>query len=252
MTNLHLKYKFNSWILVTVDWEIFKKFDLQDRKISLQYLSDISEKIFIWINWRAHSINIEVFDAKNKNTSIVLQEWTDWVILNNIKESNKYFSIALFIADCAAVSFSNKKWDIIWVVHSGWKWTSSWILWKLITSLQEIDDIQNFDFYILPMAWSNFEFSKKDYYHYFDDLSKKYNFDLERYFMEITDEKWYLDLRWIMQEVFSKHWLSKEKIHFSEIETNSESNNWPSYRLFTISKNILYKKDYRIVFSIEN
>lgn len=243
---LDFDYKFSSWINVWVNWNIFEQ-SFWNREetldiLDLVHIANYKLRKVIWINWTAHSSDVKIINLLNhKNEVTLLDKWIDSVILTNVYDCKYKISLILWVADCAPISFSNKFWTTIWLAHAWYKWTSLDIIWNTIKELKKLwENISELEFFIWPMAWENFEFDREFYIKLFIDLSEKYEFNLDDYFYNIDfwNNKWYLDLRWIIKYVLLKNWLKNENIIFSDIETNNPNNHWPSYRLYTILNSI--------------
>ena len=240
MIKLELTHEYNSWVKVLVDWYMFDESFWNKAKIDdilkLIDFSDEKNRKTIWINAKGHSNVVEIINAKNINTRVkMLNKWIDWVVIKNLDRYKDKISVILPVADCAAITFSNQKWYNIWIIHAWWEWISKDIIWNLINKLKIVNTewLDELQFYIWPMAWKWFEFWKKDYFKSFYNLFDKWNsywLSPHNYFEEISTDKWYLNLRKMILDIFILNWIKKDQIIFSDIETNSPNNNWPSYR----------------------
>lgn len=244
MKNLDYTHNFKSWISVWINWDIFEQsFWNREKTEDMLDLIDIANnkvRKVIWINWTDHSNKIRIIDwNKILEEALLLEKWIDWVIITNLNEIKDKISLILWVADCASIAISNKKGDTIWLVHAWWQWTSKDIIWNLIDSLEKIDELSNYEFYIWPMIGHNYEFSENDYFNNFQELCDKYFIHSWKYFIPTTNKNWYLDLKDLIFDLLISREISSSNITFSWIETNSPDNLWPSYRLHTKYKNIV-------------
>ena len=240
MTKLNFSHKFNSGVSVSVNWDTFKqsfwKRTKTDDIIDLINISEERNKKVIWINATWHSNNIKTINSKKINLKVnILEKNIDWVIITNLDKYKDKISIVLWVADCAPIAFSDWIGNTIWLLHAGWEWISNDIIWNLINNLKTInsENINEYNFYIWPMAWEKFEFWKKEYFKNFMSFFDKWNsywLAPDDYFEEISEEKWYINLKSMILDIFLKNWINQKQIIFSDIETNSPNNNWPSYR----------------------
>ena len=196
MSKLEFSHKFDSWILIWINWNTFEQSFWNRTKtddiLDIIDISDLRNKKVIWINATWHSNNIKTINSKKINLRVnLLEKNTDWVIITNLDKYKDKISVVLWVADCAPITFSDKEWDTIWILHAWWEGISNDIIWNLINNLKNInkENINEYSFYIWPMAWKNFEFWKKDYFknfvHFFDKW-KSYWLEPSNYFEEIS------------------------------------------------------------------
>lgn len=249
MGKLIINHDFWNWIITKVNWNFFEysfwnKEETLDKLELIQLAKEKAAKV-IWINATAHSNKIITVNAQNiKNKTRLLKAWIDWVILTNLDQINDKVALILWVADCWAISIVSEKWDIAWLIHAGHKWTANDIIWNLINQLEKINwSIETFKVYIAPMAWKNFEFEEDLYFKNFQKICDKYWLDSWKYFQPTTKWKWNLDLKNMIFDILNSK-IPHENIIFSEIETNSPNNSWPSYRQ--------NKTNRRILVSLEN
>lgn len=244
--SLKLEYNFQNWINTKVDWNFFEysfwnKEETLD-KLELLQLSEKNKSKVIWINATKHSNKVITVDAKNiKNKTRLLKEWIDWVIVTNIEETKDKISLILWVADCAAISIVSQSWNTMWLIHAWHKWTSNDIIWNLINQIGNIEDwkLEEYEIYIAPMAWDNFEFDENLYFQNFQTLCDNYKLHSWKYFIPTSNWKWNLDLKSLINDLLIKNWISSKNIYFEPIDTNSTDNNWPSYRQTWTTKRIL-------------
>lgn len=247
MSNLDYTYKLNKDISVWIYGDIFEySFKNKTKTLDMLDLVDLAlQKIhkIIWINWSEWSSKIKTINSKDISEQAKLLEWwIDWLIIRDLNKFNKKISIVLWVADCWAISFTNEKWDIIWLIHAWYNWAAWDIIWNIFKELTDIKDFSKYKFYIWPMMWENFELDEKFYKQLFKDLFCKYNFNYNNYiykkYIKDWENKIHLNLRKIILDVFIKNWIYKNQIEFSEIVTNSKENKWPSFRENRTNKRI--------------
>jgi copper oxidase (laccase) domain-containing protein len=88
------------------------------------------------------------------------------------------------------------------------------------------------------MAWDNFEYEEELYFKNFQKLCDTYWLNSWKFFKPTTKWKWYLDLKNLIYNILTTK-IPAGNIVFSEIDTNSPDNSWPSYRLDKTTKRIL-------------
>jgi copper oxidase (laccase) domain-containing protein len=236
MSELEEKHLFKSWVLVSVDWNRFEQSFWNEAKTKyvldlIDILNNKTRKI-IWINGTEHSNKIVSVNAKNiNNKTRLLKKLIDWVIITNLNQYKDKISLILWVADCASISFSSSDWNTMWLVHAWWRGAWKDIVWNIIEKLMQFENtLEDYEFYIWPMAWENFEFPEDQYFDKFQSLCDKYNLKSWEYFTPTTKWKWNLDLRALINDILLVKWINHRNITFSDIETNSPDNNWPSYR----------------------
>lgn len=246
MSVLDYTYKLKENVLVWVNWDIFEhSFRNETKTLDMLDLVDIAltkvHKV-IWINWSQWTWNIKTIDSSEILEQAKLLPWgIDWLIIRNLENFNKNISIILWVADCWAISFSDKTWDTIWLIHAWYSWVWDNIIGNIFKQLEDVKDFSEYSFYIWPMMGKNFELEKKFYFKIFHKLFDKWNsywLNPDDYFEETSEQKGNLNLRKMILDIFIKHWIKKEQVVFSEIETNSPDNPWPSYRLNRTDKRI--------------
>lgn len=226
------------------------------RKDTIKILEEIQKNTeqIICIDWSAFSTNIESFDDKNiKNADILLQAWIDWII----HSWKKNVKLILPVADCAAISVIHKSGKIHWLFHGWYKWVAwnigdLWIIINIINNLRETSNsnsLKDFDFYISPMMWLDFELPKEYVNTLFCYLFKEYNLDSLKYLKKhkYNSEKIYLNLKQLIKDLLKIEWVNlRKQVSFSRKITNSKNSHLPSYRLHSQAKDLRYKIDYRL------
>lgn len=247
MTKLDYTYFFESGIKLSVNWELFEQsfWYREETKdiLELYYIWEERNSKTIWINWTSHSSKVVSLNAKNlKERATLIKKGIDWVVITNVDEIKEKISLILWVADCAPIVVSDKKGSTMALVHAWYAWTGKDIIWNLIKNLEKTNiSLEDFEFYIWPMLWKNFEFSEKKYFEVFQKLCDKYWLHSWSYFIPTEQWKWYLDLRDLILDLLIENWIKHNQIKFSKIETNSPNNPWPSFRLHTKYKNIIEK-----------
>jgi len=244
MENLILNHDFWNWIKTKVNWNFFEysfwnKEETLD-KLELIELSKEKAAKVIWINATAHSNKVITVNAENiKNKTRLLKAWIDWVILTNLYKINDKVALILWVADCWAISMVSKSWETIWLVHAWHKGTANDIVWNLMESLEKISwNLEEYKVYVAPMAWENFEYEEELYFKNFQKLCDKYLLNSWDYFQPTEKWKWNLDLKSLIFDILNTK-IPHENIVFSEIDTNSPENSWPSYRQNKTTRRIL-------------
>jgi copper oxidase (laccase) domain-containing protein len=244
MEKLKLEYDFWNWIETKVDWDYFEysfwnKEEALD-KLELQELSKENNAKVIWINATAHSNKVIQVNALNiHNKTRLLKAWIDWVLVTNIDQIKDKIALILWVADCWAISMVSESWDKIALLHAWHKGTSQDIIWNLFEKLENLwEDLAKYSVYVAPMAWDNFEYEEELYFKNFQKLCDTYGLNSWDFFKPTTKWKWYLDLKNLIYNILTTK-IPAENIVFSEIDTNSPDNSWPSYRLDKTTKRIL-------------
>ncbi len=245
-----LDYNYNFWnnIKVGVNWDIFE-YSFANKTQTLDMLDLVNfalQKVnkVIWINWSQHSNIIKTIDTNDfpKDSPILLEWWIDWLIIKSLNSTKEKISIILWVADCWAINFTDKTWNNIGLVHAWYVWTAKWIVWNIFKQLENINNFSEYKFYIAPMAWKNFELNKDFFEKLYKNLFNEYNFKFKDYIFKEYKKDWikkiHINLRKIINDILIHHWVKQENIVFSEIETNSKNNPWPSYRLNKTNKRI--------------
>jgi hypothetical protein len=257
MRNLIKDYKFSwpnwehNWISSCWDWIhfqwSFEEYKKSNKKIIEWYESLIQWKIITLNPNEQHpKKRIEIYNWEEilDQPLIFPRTQTSWVILRNLDEVKTKVGIALLVSDCAWISFSNLDATTIWIIKSWIMWTKKDIIWNLIYQLISLDpncSLSDFEFHVSPMMWRKYEYSYSKYIELFGELFEEYGLRAEKYFIKNNWDLWYLNLRSIILDVFARNNINPSKIKFSNIETNSPNNPWPSFRLHNIYRNIWNK-----------
>jgi copper oxidase (laccase) domain-containing protein len=244
MENLKLEHNFWNWIITKVDWTFFEysfwnKQETLDKLELLEIANEKKSKV-IWINATAHSNKVIQVDGLNiHNKTRLLKAWIDWVLVTNIDKIKDKIALILWVADCWAISIVSESWDKIALLHAWHKWTSQDIIWNLFEKLENLwEDLTKYKVYVAPMAWDNFEYEEELYFKNFQKLCDKYRLYSWKYFSPTKKWKWNLDLKNLIFDILTTK-IPTENIVFSEIDTNSPNNSWPSYRQTKTTRRIL-------------
>jgi copper oxidase (laccase) domain-containing protein len=233
-------HTFSSAISVFIETEIFKMSfwwrTFEEDKTDIEKIfDDFEERKILALNSSLHSNEVKILDAEDvKNGFTIFPSWIDGVIVKNIWKTNKKINLLACFADCGGISFSSKSGDIVGLIHAGHKWVANGIIQNLCDFFNaNIKNKEDLEIFIAPMLGNAFEFEKSLFEKNFSSLLKKYAFSWDTYFTSIDDEKGFLNLRLLIQDIFLKRGLKKEQIVFDNRVTNDPKNNLPSHRLFT-------------------
>jgi len=193
-----------------------------------------SNKI-IALNSSLHSSEIKILEAKDiQKWLTILPWWIDGIIVKNISKNSGTINLLACFADCGGITFSSKSGNMIGLIHAGHKWVALGILDKLADFFDtNIGDKEDLEIFIAPMLGDAFEFEKSLFIKNFSSLLEKYAFSSDAYFTSIDDEKGFLNLRLLIQNILLKRGIKKGQIVFDNRATNDQKNNLPSHRLFT-------------------
>ena len=215
-------------------WELVRKED------PIEYFKE-SAHLIILDGWE-HTNEIQVvysWDVRERELTV----WPgkDWVLcINHTREEN--YTIITPLADCWGIAFKNPNNTAFGIIHAWYKWVAKDIVWELVDKIWRTWTHESeFEFELSPMLWKKYEFNTSYYLETFSTLFKKYNLNPDHYFERVDDEKWYLDLKKIILDVFKKNKIKKSQIKVSNIETNNPKNNYASHRLETIAWSIKKK-----------
>ncbi len=188
----------------------------------------------VFVDGKDHTSNIKLIDSSELQDNFqLLYPWTDGCIIYNLWD--KQISLAVPLADCGGIWFSNKIWSLIGIVHAWHLWTSRDIVWEIFSKLGHREEIKNLSFYLAPMVGKWYEFSISDYEKNFWKIMLKYWFDASKYFKTINEKKWHLNLKQIIVDILLYHWVKKENIQDADIETNNPDLWYASHRMYTIT-----------------
>lgn len=199
---------------------------------------------------------ISVYNSKISNYPLLLPAWIDWVIM----QTHKNYELILPVADCAAIWAWNKDSSITWLFHAwykwvAWNWENLWIINHMFNELSRLNsnDLSDFNFYLSPMMWKDFELPLNYVRNLFKKILTEFNLEEEKYFSShnFDKEKIYLDLKEIILDIFKEFWVKKSKIKsYSWKPTNDPDSIYPSFRLHSIAKTI-QKKSQNTEFSLD-
>lgn len=241
-TNEHIDLNLHSYFIPHSAWVRNKT------EIILKHLQnqDLSKKL-LCIDWNDYTSNIEVLtDESIDKTWILLPAWIDGII-STTKRQNE---IILPVWDCAAIAAFHKWWEINWLFHAWYKWVA-WLawndLWMIVSMLEELKNISNsnnldnFNFYLSPMMWLDFELPRDYVTLMFNKLFNEYNLNENKYFSDHKENsnKIYLNLKQIILDIFKKNNIKIWKqVKSSTSVTNKASSSFPSFRLHSIANSI--------------
>lgn len=239
-------------------------FSRQEAKKVLIEKNKNTGKKLICVDWTNFSDNVKIIEdkfIKNINSALLLPAWIDWVVAL----TKEKIELALPVWDCWLLVANHKdlknETKILWNSHLWYKWVISswdleknWIIENFLKKLKEVSnckDFNEFDFYLAPMAWANFELPKK----YFDDFIKPfiekqnkdinslYSLDPEDFITDSknfdSEEKVYFNLKALIFYILQYKYniFIKEK-NILKGETTDPKNNLSSFRSHTLAKNI--------------
>lgn len=225
-----------------------------------------SDKKLICVDWTDFTDKVKIiWDEQIKKifSVLLLPSWYDSVIAN----TKEKVELALPVWDCGLLTAYHKNWsweyNILWNAHLGYKWViadwdleKNWIIENFLNSLMQEANTKNlddFEFFLAPMAWNNFELPKKYFYEKIAPFIEKQNKDIvENYklspedFIKKSDniyndweERIYFDLKkLILYILINKHSLKIYKENIDPRSTTDPRNKLPSFRSHTIAKNI--------------
>lgn len=224
------------WRILTrdTDWEL-----LWDNKV----IDDFKRNAhLIILDGKEHTSEIEVvYSWDVKERQLIVWPGKDGVLcINHTRDEN--YTIITPLADCWGIAFKNPNNTAFGMVHAWYKWVAKDIIWELVDKIWRTWTHESqFEFELSPMLWKRYEFKTSHYLETFRNLFEKYELNSNDYFEEIDAEKWYLNLKKIILDVFKKNKIKRSQIKISNIETNNPKNNYASNRLETIAKNIKEK-----------
>ncbi len=75
---------------------------------------------------------------------------TDWIVTNI-----PWINLVIYSADCMPISFFDPVQNVVWIVHSGWRWTIQWIWKKMVTLMAKHynSDIWDIRVVVGPSIW---------------------------------------------------------------------------------------------------
>jgi len=223
-----------------------------EREKTIEILTKLQKeetRKIICIDWTAATSNIKIITDNNfDEASILLPKWIDWVIFNTSEKAK----LILPVADCAPIVAYHKTWDICGSFHAGYKWVA-WenasdlgIITNMIEELKNVsnsDNLDDFEFYIWPMIWREFELPKSYVEPMFSRIFKEYNLNPNKYFLKhkTDNTKIYLHLRLLIRDILERLWkkirlkthLKNEWSFFDNWITDKWNSEYPSHRLYT-------------------
>ena len=222
-------------------------------KLILEWLSenDLTRKLFC-IDWSKFTSNIRILtDDWLDSTSILLPSWIDGII-SATKQKNE---IILPVWDCWAIAAYHKSWEINGLFHAWYKWVAwnslndLWIIVSMLDNLKNLsnsNNLEDFNFYLSPMMWWNFELPRDYVTKIFNNLFHEYNLNENKYFLDHKEDKnkIYLNLKQIILDILKKNKVrTLKQVTCSKSITNNPTSPFPSYRLHTIAKSFEKKSE---------
>ena len=210
--------------------------------------------ILIWVDFKKPERNIVItkwqyLEWKGKWLYDVW--YTDNLLVEDPFKNSEFESIALWGAvwDCAWIT-SFYKWnekEIIWITHAWYTWLKNKVVEQLIDAYKTFawrENIKNVFFDVSPTAWINYEFEKDYLLKIFKDTFKEYDIDYiqDEIFIPYKDnkERWYFMIWKLLKRILLENWIEEEQLNIHQDYTTSVENNWPSYRLHTLSTKWLF------------
>ena len=221
----------------SVSTDLLKRNQNSDLYISETFKTTLQETYWsvVFVDGRDHTNNLKTLRYISWCDNFkLIPPWTDGCIIYDIP-SDQHISLAVPLADCWWIWFHNASWSLIWLAHAWHLWTSKNIVWEIFTKLKDLEAIHNITFYLAPMVWKDYEFSLSDYQDNFWEVLKEYWFDANTYFTNISLDKWYLNLKQMIIDMLFYHWVKRENLQDSAIETNDIKNWYASHRMYTIT-----------------
>ncbi len=176
-----------------------------------------------------HQIHSDILLKANKS-------WFLWDC-DAIYTDKKNIKCIIQVADCVPIFFSyiSEKIKIVWVIHSGWKWTVKNIVWKTFSFLKKKyadTDFVNFNVFVWPSICHNCYWFWKEAVDLFD----------KKYVKKIWD-KFFVDVRWNVVDQLLLSWIEKKHIEVSDLCSFENKNLFYSRRR--------WKDKWRMIWYIE-
>ena len=180
------------------------------KKINKDFVTNLIEKPVIWMNQEHGNIALE---ASNQNIERTVNA-------DALYSKEKGLAIAVETADCLPIILSSNVGSEIAAIHAGWRGLSGGIIestLKLFTTR-----LENVSAWLAPcISAKNYEVGK-DVFEIFEARG------LEHFFIpNPIQEKWYLDLQWVAQNILQDHGLT---VNSTNLCTFDENHLFHSYR----------------------
>lgn len=190
-----------------------------------------------------HTDNILILTDENKE-KYEFEKLNDEAIDGYITNS-KNISIMVVTADCNAIILYDKKNNAVGVVHSGWKGTTKKIYLKAIDMMKEEYGTQEEDL-IVCVSPSILQccFSSEDekFKKIFTDIWE----DEENYIYYENEKRFHIDLSYVITKDLLEKGVDKDNIHFSEICTCCNYEDFYSFR----HKTMTGEEDYSLMATV--
>lgn len=207
-------------------------------------------------------VNDEII--KDINSVLLLPAWFDWIVAKTSSQTE----LALPVWDCGLLVAFHKDLEnlekIIGNAHLGYKWViADWDLEKngiienFLNSLKNASNsekLNDFKFFLAPMAWQNFELPKNYFYAKIAPFIEKQNktiktslrFAPEKFikkspniYNDNNGERVYFDLKsLILYLLKNKYSINISSKNIDERSTTNPNNTLSSFRSYIIAKNI--------------
>lgn len=164
------------------------------------------EEAFIYLN-QIHST--EVFIAKNNDKWRWSKQIDQDLNYDSVITSEKGIGLMILVADCVPIIIFDTVKKVVWVIHSGWKWTKGQILKKTIDKCIEIYWSNPKD--ILVWIWPSI--SQKKYEVWIDVA---FNFG-NNFYIQNENNKFNLDLQGIIKSQALEIWILENNLEIIDI-----------------------------------
>lgn len=190
-------------------------------KLNLFYKEFVSDKFK-----KKSFILDQVHGDKFYNTT----ELGEKILVGDAIYSNNFDEILIVkTADCMPIFFWSIKEKLIGVIHSGWKGTALGITEKLFLELNKKYSVESIQSYLGPCI-------RQNQYEVGEDLKIQFPNETHQAFQEISNSKYLLDLKKILEQNLNKHQIPI-KLEDDEICTKLSSEFY-SHRNKEIGRNL--------------
>ncbi len=151
---------------------------------------------------------------------IIQENLEDTLFADSCITKLQNISLNIVVADCIPILLYDKKKQIIWAIHAGWRGSSEKILQKTISLLQKKHESlpEDIHIFIWPSICGNcYEVGQEVTEHFPNSIMQKW-------------ETYFLDLKWENLRQAIEKWILRENIEISDECTFELLEKYPSYR----------------------
>jgi len=176
-------------------------------------------------SYQVHGDNIKIIrkedNERGRNKNVPLEGFDGFIT------NDKSITLVTFHADCAPVFLYDPVANVAGLAHSGWKGTLLDISGKMVRNMNTVFGCKSEDIIaaIGPSIGKCCFEVQKDVY---EKFREKYIDD--RFYRQVSDSRWFIDLKGIIRMCLRKSGLKKNNIHDCQICTRCNNDMFFSYR----------------------